>query len=96
MIQIFGVLGYGEVEFVLSMIKILACIGFIIFGIVVNCGGVPSDDRGYIGARYWHDPGAFKNGFKGFCTYVFWLYPHLTYAYDPQGLRHGGFRVWWY
>ncbi|KAL2439144.1 putative amino-acid permease P7G5.06 [Exophiala dermatitidis] len=67
-IQIFGVRGYGEVEFVLSCIKICACIGFIIFGIVVNVGGVPTDDRGYIGARYWHDPGAFRNGFKGFCS----------------------------
>ncbi|KIW91917.1 uncharacterized protein Z519_07887 [Cladophialophora bantiana CBS 173.52] len=68
LVQIFGVLGYGEVEFVLAMIKITACIGFIIFGIVVDCGGVSSDHRGYIGARYWHDPGAFQNGFKGFCT----------------------------
>ena len=51
-VQFFGVRGYGEVEFVLSMIKIVACMGFIIFGIVVNCGGVPSDDRGYIGFRY--------------------------------------------
>ncbi|KAF2247487.1 hypothetical protein BU26DRAFT_532091 [Trematosphaeria pertusa] len=45
-IQIFGVRGYGEVEFVLSMIKIAACTGFILFGIIVNCGGVPSDDPG--------------------------------------------------
>jgi yeast amino acid transporter len=70
LVQIFGVLGYGEVEFVLSMIKVTACIGFIIFGIIANCGGVPTDHRGYIGARYWHNPGAFQNGFKGFCTYV--------------------------
>ncbi|OAP59869.1 hypothetical protein AYL99_04871 [Fonsecaea erecta] len=68
LVQVFGVLGYGEVEFVLAMIKITACIGFIIFGIVVDCGGVSSDNRGYIGARYWHNPGAFQNGFKGFCT----------------------------
>jgi yeast amino acid transporter len=83
-IQIFGVRGYGEgmcdlirfracpnsraVEFVLSMIKILACSGFIIFGVIVDCGGVPTDPRGYIGAHYWHDPGAFRNGFKGFCS----------------------------
>ncbi|EXJ90624.1 hypothetical protein A1O1_03727 [Capronia coronata CBS 617.96] len=67
-VQIFGVLGYGEVEFVLAMIKIVACAGFIIFGIVVDCGGVSSDNRGYIGARYWHDPGAFQNGFHGFCS----------------------------
>lgn len=67
-VQIFGVRGYGEVEFVLSCIKIAACCGFIIFAIIVNVGGVPSDDRGYIGFRYWKDPGAFKNGFKGFCS----------------------------
>ncbi|ROW13085.1 hypothetical protein VPNG_05911 [Cytospora leucostoma] len=65
-IQVFGVRGYGEVEFVLSMIKIVACTGFIILGIVINCGGV--GDRGYLGAKYWHDPGAFKNGFNGFCS----------------------------
>ncbi|KAK0711250.1 amino acid permease [Lasiosphaeris hirsuta] len=63
-IQIFGVRGYGEVEFILSMIKIIACTGFIILGIVINCGGV--GDRGYLGAQYWHDPGAFRNGFNGF------------------------------
>ncbi|KAF2205529.1 high-affinity amino acid transporter [Delitschia confertaspora ATCC 74209] len=68
-IQFFGVRGYGEVEFILSMVKIAACAGFIIFGIIVNCGGVPTDDRGYIGARYWHSPEqAFRNGFKGFCS----------------------------
>ena len=66
-IQVFGVRGYGEVEFVLSIIKIIACSGFIIMAIVIDCGGVPTDNRGYIGARYWHNPGAFHNGFKGFC-----------------------------
>jgi yeast amino acid transporter len=39
LIQFFGVRGYGEVEFVLAIIKIIAVIGFIIFGIVVDCGG---------------------------------------------------------
>ena len=56
-IQVFGVRGYGEVEFVLSIIKIIACIGFIILAIIINCGGVPTDNRGYIGGRYWHAPG---------------------------------------
>jgi amino acid transporter len=71
-IQIFGVRGYGEVEFVLSFIKITACIGFIILGIVINCGGtaktaINPDYKHYLGAKYWHDPGAFNNGFNGFC-----------------------------
>ncbi|CRL17440.1 Amino acid/polyamine transporter I [Penicillium camemberti] len=64
-IQFFGVRGYGEVEFVLGMIKVTAVIGFIILGIVIDCGGAPNG--GYIGARYWHDPGPFTD-FKGFCS----------------------------
>ncbi|KAK3168133.1 hypothetical protein OEA41_004579 [Lepraria neglecta] len=68
-VQIFGVRGYGEVEFFLGLIKVTAVIGFIIFGVVVDCGGVHSKvNRGYLGAHYWHDPGAFKNGFRGFCS----------------------------
>ncbi|KAJ5915517.1 hypothetical protein N7466_011450 [Penicillium verhagenii] len=64
-IQIFGVRGYGEVEFALGVIKVTAVIGFIILGIVIDCGGAPKG--GYIGAKYWHDPGAFTS-FYGFCT----------------------------
>ncbi|KAK6508885.1 hypothetical protein TWF481_003652 [Arthrobotrys musiformis] len=67
-INIFGVKGYGEVEFVLGTVKVIAIIGFIILAIVINVGGVPTDNRGYIGAKYWSDPGAFRNGFKGFCS----------------------------
>jgi amino acid transporter len=43
-----------QVEFVLSVIKITACIGFMILGIIIDCGGVPTDTRGYIGAKYWY------------------------------------------
>ncbi|KAB8206617.1 amino acid permease/ SLC12A domain-containing protein [Aspergillus parasiticus] len=67
-IQVFGVRGYGEVEFVLSIIKVIACIGLIILGIIINTGGVPGSPQGYIGGKYWRDPGAFANGFKGFCA----------------------------
>lgn len=60
-------------NFVLAVIKIIAVIGFIIFGIIVNAGGVPSDNRGYIGFRYWDSSNgdgnrAFRNSFKGFCS----------------------------
>lgn len=44
----------------------MGCIGFIILGIIIDCGGV--GNQGYIGAKYWHNPGAFANGFKGFCS----------------------------
>lgn len=65
-INLFGVKGYGEAEFVFSIIKIVAVIGFIILGIILNCGGGPNG--GYIGGRYWSKPGAFNNGFKGLCS----------------------------
>ncbi|KAI9791923.1 MAG: glyceraldehyde-3-phosphate dehydrogenase 1 [Piccolia ochrophora] len=65
-INLFGVKGYGEAEFVFAIIKVIAVIGFIILGIVINCGGAPNG--GYIGGAYWSDPGAFKNGFKGLCS----------------------------
>lgn len=68
LVNIFGVRGYGEVEFVLGIIKVIAVCGFLILAVIIDCGGVPTDKRGYIGAKYWHDPGAFRNGFKGFCS----------------------------
>lgn len=37
-----------------------------ILGIILNCGGGPRG--GYIGGKYWYDPGAFNNGFKGLCS----------------------------
>ena len=54
-----------------------AVLGFIIFGIIVDCGGVPTENRGYIGAHYWHHPGAFRNGFKGFCS----VFVNAAFAY---------------
>ncbi|EOD45204.1 Amino acid/polyamine transporter I [Neofusicoccum parvum] len=65
-INLFGVKGYGEAEFVFSIIKVIAVIGFIILGIILNVGGGPKG--GYIGSKYWHDPGAFNHGFKGLCS----------------------------
>ncbi|AEO70356.1 uncharacterized protein THITE_2121684 [Thermothielavioides terrestris NRRL 8126] len=65
-INLFGVKGYGEAEFVFALFKVMAVIGFILLGIVINIGGFPNE--GYIGGRFWHDPGAFNNGFKGLCA----------------------------
>ncbi|KAF4467823.1 amino acid transport GAP1 [Fusarium albosuccineum] len=61
-----GVKAYGEAEFIFSIIKITAIVGFILLAIVINIGGEPTS--GYIGGRYWMDPGLFNNGFKGFCS----------------------------
>ncbi|EDK44068.1 general amino-acid permease GAP1 [Lodderomyces elongisporus NRRL YB-4239] len=61
-INFFGVKGYGEAEFIFSIIKVLACLGFIILGIILCAGGT---GKGYIGGKHWRDPGAFNNGVKG-------------------------------
>jgi len=66
-INIFGVKGYGEVEFVLSIIKIIAVVAFNILGIVL-VAGESTTPGGYVGGRYWRDPGPFANGFKGLCS----------------------------
>ncbi|KAF5010844.1 hypothetical protein FDECE_3017 [Fusarium decemcellulare] len=65
-INLFGVKAYGEAEFVFSIIKVTAVIGFILLAIVINIGGEP--ESGYIGGQYWRNPGPFNNGFKGFCS----------------------------
>ncbi|KAL9614751.1 MAG: hypothetical protein Q9167_000742 [Letrouitia subvulpina] len=65
-INLFGVKGYGEAEFILSIIKVIAIVGFIILGITLDVGGGGNGE--YIGGRYWQDPGAFNNGFKGLCS----------------------------
>ena len=69
-VNIFGTLGYAEEEFWASLFKLAATIIFMIIAVILVCGGGPS--RGiygdYWGARLWYDPGAFQNGFRGFCS----------------------------
>lgn len=62
-INMFGVRAYGEAEFVFSAIKVIAVVGFIIVSLVLVAGGAPNGSSH--GAEYWHNPGAFANGFKG-------------------------------
>jgi len=65
-INLFGVKGYGEAEFLFSLVKVVGVIGFIILGIIINCAGNPNG--GYIGGKFWVEPGPFNNGFKGLCS----------------------------
>lgn len=65
-ITLLGVKGYGEAEFVFSLVKVIAVLGFIILSIVLICGGGPSHE--FIGGRNWREPGPFAHGFKGVCS----------------------------
>lgn len=65
LINLLGTAMYGETEFWLSAVKVLAIIGLMILGIVLMLGGGPTHDR--IGFRYWRDNGVFAqyNGIPG-------------------------------
>ncbi|PHH88421.1 hypothetical protein CDD83_7549 [Cordyceps sp. RAO-2017] len=69
-VNIFGGLGFAEEEFWASLIKLIAITTFMIVSLVLVLGGGPKNGRynEYWGARYWYDPGAFRNGFRGFCA----------------------------
>lgn len=68
--NLFGTLGYAEEEFWSAIIKLSATVVFIIIAFVMVLGGGPSNGRfhEYWGARLWYEPGAFNNGFLGFCS----------------------------
>lgn len=69
-INVFGTLGYAEEEFWSSCLKLAATIIFMIVAFILVLGGGPKNGlyHEYWGARLWYDPGAFHNGFKGFCS----------------------------
>lgn len=72
-INLGGAKGYVEAEFIFNICKILMICGFIILGIIIIAGGAGTS--GYLGDKYWKDPGLFANGFKGvsvvFCYAAF-------------------------
>lgn len=69
-VNIFGTLGYAEEEFWSACLKLGATIVFMIISLVMVCGGGPEGSAydHYQGAKLWYDPGAFNNGFRGFCA----------------------------
>lgn len=70
LINVFGVLGFGEEEFWSSLLKLATIVMFLFLGLILVCGGGPKGGAydHYIGGQYWHNPGAFANGFKGVCA----------------------------
>ncbi|KUJ08189.1 uncharacterized protein LY89DRAFT_600105 [Mollisia scopiformis] len=76
-INVFGVKGFANVEATLSIVKVVAIVGFIVFGIFRDIGlgfdGRPMlgvDKQPIVGVRTWYHPGASTNGWYGFCSVV--------------------------
>lgn len=69
-VNLFGAIGYAEEEFWASVFKLTVTVIFMIIALVLVLGGGPKNGRyhEYQGAKLWYDPGAFANGFKGFCA----------------------------
>ncbi|KAI0475252.1 amino acid permease [Xylariaceae sp. FL0804] len=61
--QFLGVETFGEAEFWLALVKLFGLCAFYIFAIVYASGGIQGTPA--IGFKYWHDPGAFVDGFAG-------------------------------
>lgn len=61
-LNLFGTDGFEYFEVSSSVVKLVGIVGFDILAVVLICGGGQS---GYIGAKYWHNPGPFASGFKG-------------------------------
>lgn len=64
LINLFGVKGYGNAEFVMNSIKLMMLTGFFIMGLCIDLG---ASKQGFIGGKYWRNPGAFTT-FKGLVT----------------------------
>lgn len=57
LVNILGVRFFGEIEFWLSTLKVITCLGLIILLLVIALGGGPTHQRR--GFQYWKNPGAF-------------------------------------
>ncbi|KAH7910728.1 dicarboxylic amino acid permease [Hygrophoropsis aurantiaca] len=53
-INLLGVRYFGEFEFWFCSIKVVALVGLILMGLIIDLGGNPAHDR--IGFRYWRHP----------------------------------------
>ncbi|KAF3914588.1 hypothetical protein ABW21_db0207240 [Orbilia brochopaga] len=65
--QLLGVEAFGEAEFWLALIKLGGLVAFFFFAIIYASGGLVGQDAA-IGFQYWHNPGAFADGFRGVAT----------------------------
>lgn len=66
-LNILSVRVYGEIEYWLSLLKVITIVIFIILGIAVNCGA--NQRHEYIGGKYWLTGDApFVDGIGGFAS----------------------------
>jgi amino acid transporter len=85
-INFFPVKFYGEIEFWVASLKVIAIVGFILYAFIIVCGGGP---EGPIGFRYWRNPGAWGPGFYYLGTskgrFLGWVSSLINASFTYQG-----------
>jgi amino acid transporter len=84
-LSLVGVLIYGEIEFWLSLIKVLAILIYFVLAILIDIGVIGGN---FIGMRYWESPGAFSNGISGVAK-VFAIAGSLYAGVEMVGVTAG-------
>lgn len=85
-INMFPVKFYGEIEFWVASIKVIAIVGWLIYALCMVCGaGV----GGPVGFRYWRNPGPWGPGLyssnKNTARFLGWLQSLISTAFTFQG-----------
>ncbi|GAV48515.1 hypothetical protein ZYGR_0K00200 [Zygosaccharomyces rouxii] len=77
---------YGEIEFWVAMVKVLAIVGYLIYALVMVCGG---SKQGPIGFRYWRHGYAFGGGYiskdENEGRFLGWVSSLINAAFTYQG-----------
>ncbi|GMF03495.1 unnamed protein product [[Candida] boidinii] len=87
----FPVKFYGEIEFWIALIKVVAILGFLIYGLCMVCG---AGITGPVGFRYWKNPGPWGPGYlvKNVNTgrFLGWVSSLINAAFTYQGVELTG------
>jgi amino acid transporter len=83
---------YGEIEFWVAFIKVIAIVGFIIYALCMVCG---AGESGPVGFRYWRHPGPWGAG-AGLVSnvntdrFLGWVSSLINAAFTYQGVELTG------
>ncbi|ANZ74150.1 BA75_01195T0 [Komagataella pastoris] len=89
--NLFPVSFYGELEFWIASIKVIAIIGFILYAFIMVCG---AGQTGPVGFRYWRNPGPWGPGILvsnvNTGRFLGWLSSLINAAFTYQGVELTG------
>lgn len=94
LINLMPVKFYGEFEFWIALIKVVAVMGWIIYALCIVCG---AGQTGPIGFRYWRNPGPWGPGLisdnKNTARFCGWVTSLISAAFTFQGCELVGISV---